>query len=40
MEKLPEDEQARLKVWKTRFLGQTEGFEEEGMDMGMFRLDD
>jgi len=39
VEKLPEDEQARLKVWKTRFLGQTEGFEEEGMDMGMFGLD-
>jgi len=39
VEKLPEDEQARLKVWKTRFLGQTEGFEEAGMDMGMFGLD-
>jgi len=40
VQKLAEDEEAQFKVWKTRFLGQVEGFEEEGMEMGAFGLDD
>jgi len=40
VQRLAEDEEARLKVWKTRFLGQAEGFEEEGMEIGAFGLDD
>src|SRR5882672_11870004 len=40
MQRLAEDEEARLKVWKTQFLGQAEGFEEEGMEMGAFGLDE
>src|SRR5882672_10818246 len=33
VQRLAEDGEAWLKVWKTRFLGQAEGFEEEGMEM-------
>jgi len=40
VQRLAEDEEARLKVWKTRFLGQAEGFKEEGMEMGIFGLDE
>ena len=40
VQRLAEDKEARLKVWKTQFLGQVEGFEEEGMDMGAFGLDE
>ena len=39
VQRLDEDEEVRLKVWKTWFLGQAEGFEEEGMEMGIFGLD-
>ena len=39
MQRLAEDEEARLKVWRTWFLEQAEGFEEEGMEMGEFGLD-
>ena len=40
VQRLAEDEEAQLKVWKSWFLGQAEGFEEEGMEMGAFGLDE
>jgi len=40
VQRLAEDEEAWLKAWKTQFLGQAEGFEEEGMEIGAFGLDD
>jgi len=37
---MTKDEQVRLKVWRTWFLGQMGGFEEQGMEMGSFGLDE
>ena len=38
--KMSKEEQDRLATWRTRYIGQPDNFEEEGMDGGTFRLDD